>query len=332
MSRSGAAHAAALWVTGPGTAEIRAETLPALAPGQLGARALYSGISRGTERLVWRGQVPASERERMRCPHQAGDFPWPVKYGYSWVGETDEGQRVFCLHPHQDRIHVAREALQPIPAGVPARRAVLAANMETALNAIWDARATAGQSIRVIGGGVVGMLVAYLAARLPGAEVQLVDRQADRGPVAARLGVPFALPAAATPAADLVLHASGHADGLELALSLAGEEATLVELSWYGERPVAVPLGHAFHPRRLRLLSSQVGTVAPCQRPRWDAGRRLRLALELLADPALEALLEPDIDFHALPAMAALFAGHGGTPVVAYPPPGEAAARGGLNR
>lgn len=317
--------AAALWVTGPGEAEIRRQTLPPLVPGQVRARALFSGISRGTERLVWHGQVPASERERMRCPHQAGDFPWPVKYGYSWVGETEDGQHVFCLHPHQDRIQVAREALQPVPAGVPPRRAVLAANMETALNAIWDAQATAGQSIRVIGGGVVGMLVAYLAARLPGAEVQLVDRQADRGPVAARLGVPFALPAAAAPEADLVFHASGHADGLALALSLAGEEATLVELSWYGERPVAVPLGHAFHPRRLRLLSSQVGTVAPCQRPRWDAPRRLRLALALLTDSALDALLEPDIDFHALPATASLFAGHGGTPVVAYPPPRDAA-------
>jgi len=308
--------AKAFWVVGPGRGEIRAEPLPPADPARLRLRMLASGISRGTETLVFRGQVPASQHQAMRCPFQAGTFPGPVKYGYCAVARVEAGpaewlgRRVFALHPHQDLFDLAPEAVLPVPDAVPTRRAVLAANLETALNGLWDAGALPGDRIAVVGCGVVGGLVASLAARLPGTQVTLVDRDAARAELARALGCDFALPDAAPGDQDLVIHASGAPEGLTTALGLAGFEATVLELSWYGDRPVAVPLGEAFHSRRLTLRSSQVGAVAPAQRPRWSHRRRLALALDLLADPVYEHFLDGETDFADLPdAMAALTGG-----------------------
>lgn len=217
----------------------------------------------------------------MRAPHQAGEFTLPVKYGYSSVGVVAAGaaawlgRRVFCLHPHQDRYVVPVSAVAPVPDAVPDARAALAANMETAVNGLWDGAPRIGDRVAVIGAGVVGALAAALAARIPGADVELIDVNPDKAEVAAALGVAFALPETATPEADLVIHASGTSDGLARALELAGFEARVVDLSWYGDRAVILPLGEAFHSRRLRLISSQVGAVATAQRPRWDHRRRL---------------------------------------------------------
>lgn len=309
-----ALRAHSCWLAEPGRAELREEALPAPGPQDVLVRTLHSAISRGTETLVFRGEVPASEHARMRAPFQQGDFPAPVKYGYSSVGLVEQGppelvgREVFCLFPHQTRYVVPAAAVHPLPAGVPAARAVLAANMETAVNALWDAAPRVGDRIAVVGGGVVGLLVAWLAARLPGCKVQVVDTQAARAPVAHALGAEFALPAEAAPDADLVVHASGRAEGLATALGLAGMEATVLELSWYGSRSVAVPLGEAFHARRLRLQSSQVGQVAAAQRSRWDYRRRLALALELLREPALDALVNAQAPFSQLPAVLARLA------------------------
>lgn len=293
----------AFWTVAPGLGEIRTAGLGA---GDVTVRALYSGISRGTESLVFRGLVPPELRTTMRCPHQEGEFPGPVKYGYSLVGVAEDGplagRSVFCLHPHQTRLRVPVADLLPLPAGLPERRAVLAANMETAVNVLWDALPPVGVRAAVVGGGVVGCLTAYLLSRLPGAEVQLIDVNPARTAVAARLGVPFAPAAGAAGDRDLVVHASGSAAGLETALGLAGFEATVVEASWYGDRPVPAPLGGAFHPRRLRLVSSQVGSVAPSQRPRRGHRDRLALALALLADERLDALITGETPFPDLPA------------------------------
>ncbi|WKB51851.1 zinc-dependent alcohol dehydrogenase [Eleftheria terrae] len=300
--------ARACWVTAPGRAEIRGETVPPPGAGEVQVRALHSGISRGTETLVFRGEVPPGEYERMRAPFQAGDFPGPVKYGYCNVGVVEVGpaellgRPVFCLYPHQTRYVVPAGAVLPLPAQLPPGRAVLAANLETAVNALWDAAPRIGDRISVVGGGVVGLLVAWLAARLPGCEVEVVDTHAARHSIAEALGARFASPGAATPEADLVVHASGQPEGLATALRLAGFEATVLELSWYGRRPVTLPLGEAFHARRLRLQSSQVGQVATAQRGRWSHRRRLALALSLLAQaPVLDALLTDCADFEALP-------------------------------
>ncbi len=318
----------ALWYVGAGRAEIRTEPLAEPGPGEIRVRALYSAVSRGTERLVLAGRVPPSEFERMRAPFMAGSFPFPVKYGYATVGRVEsgppglQGRLVFALHPHQSAFNIPAEAVVPIPDRVPPSRAVLAANMETALNAVWDARPAAADRVAVVGAGVVGSLVAWLCGQLPGTEVTLVDIVPSRGELARALGVSFALPDAAPGECDLVVHASATAAGLAVALGLAGEEATVLEMSWYGADEVSVPLGGAFHSRRLKLLSSQVGRIAPSHRPRWTFGRRLAAALDLLADKRLDALLAPAIDFHELPArLPDILAPRGGVlcQVVTYP-------------
>jgi hypothetical protein len=299
--------AQALWYVGPGRAEIRREAVPAAGSGEVDVRALHGAVSRGTERLVLSGRVPPSEYARMRGPHMGGAFPFPVKYGYATVGRVEAGpaglagRTVFALHPHQSRFVLPAAAVTPVPDEVPARRAVLAANMETALNAVWDAAPGPAGRIAVVGAGVVGALVAWLCGRTAGTQVTLVDVLASRAAVAERLGVAFALPAAALGDCDLVFHASASAAGLATALGLAGDEAMVIELSWYGAGDVPVPLGGAFHSRRLRLVSSQVGKVAPSHRADWTPARRLAAALALLADPALDALLAPAVAFADLP-------------------------------
>jgi threonine dehydrogenase-like Zn-dependent dehydrogenase len=299
--------ARAFWTVAPGIGEIRTAALHAPGPGEVQVKALCSGISRGTESLVFRGGVPESQWSAMRCPFQEGQFPGPVKYGYASVGLVEAGpaellgQRVFCLHPHQNRYVVPADAVTPLPDAVPTARGVLAANMETAVNGLWDAAPRLGDRIAVVGAGVVGCLVGALAARLPGVTVELIDTNPARATLAAQLGCHFALPAQATGDADLVIHASGHPDGLATALGLAGFEATVLEMSWYGDRPVTVPLGEAFHARRLNLRSSQVGAIATAQRARWTYRRRLSLALSLLADPMFDLLLTAESPFEDLP-------------------------------
>jgi NADPH:quinone reductase-like Zn-dependent oxidoreductase len=299
--------AEALWYSRPGKAEIRQEALAPPGPGEVRVRALYGAISRGTEALVLGGRVPESEFGRMRAPFMAGDFPFPVKYGYAAVGRVEDGtesllgRTVFTLHPHQNFFNIPASAAVVLPENLPPQRAVLAANMETALNAVWDAAPGPADRIAVVGAGVVGCLVAYLCGRLPGAEVTLIDINPAREELARTLGVGFARPEAARGECDLVVHASGNAAGLGTALALAGEEATVLEMSWYGNTQVTAPLGGAFHSRRLRLISSQVGLIAPSHRPRWTNARRLAAALCLLTDSRLDALLAPAVVFQDLP-------------------------------
>ncbi len=297
--------ARALWTLAPGRAEIRDETLAKPEPGELTVRTLESGISRGTEALVFAGRVPESEWARMRCPFQSGEFPFPVKYGYAAVGIVEAGpadrlgQRVFCLHPHQSRFTLPESAAIPVPDAVPTRRAVLAAQIETALNATWDAAPRIGDRIAVVGAGAIGCLTAWLCARLPGTQVTLIDPNPDRQTVAEALGCAFG---PQPEGCDLVFHASGTGEGLSRALSLAGFEAEIIDLSWYGDAAVTLPLGGAFHSQRLSLRASQVGSVAPSRRARWSHARRLALALSLAADPRLDGLVEQATPFERLPS------------------------------
>jgi 2-desacetyl-2-hydroxyethyl bacteriochlorophyllide A dehydrogenase len=299
--------ARAFWVTSASTGAIREEELREPRPGEVLVEAVASGVSRGTESLVWSGRVPESEYGRMRCPHQTGDFPFPVKYGYSSVGRVAAGsselagKNVFCLYPHQTAYVVAKEAVVAVPEGVPPERAILAANLETAVNALWDAPPQVGDRLTVVGGGVVGCLVAYLAAKTAGADVELVDVNASRERIADVLGARFAPLDAASRDRDLVFHASGRQDGLRTALDLAGKEATVVELSWFGRGDVALPLGEAFHAQRLTLRASQVGSVSPRARTRFTHRKRLELALSLLTDPALDVLIDGESAFDDLP-------------------------------
>lgn len=302
------AQAEALWHVAPGVIERRAELVRA-GPGEIGVRTLVSAVSRGTERLVHEGRVPASERERMRAPFQEGDFPFPVKYGYAVVGRVEHGpadllgRLVFALHPHQSRLAAPPSALHPVPDALPPERAALAANMETALNAVWDAGAGPGDRCVVIGAGPVGLLTASLLARIAGCDVTVADRREDRAATAREIGARFRLfEPGALKNFDCAFHASASEAGLVAALDAVGPEGTVVEMSWHGEGRVALPLGGAFHARRLRLVSSQVGALPPARRPRWDHRRRMGVALDLLADPRLDALLTAEIPFAEAPA------------------------------
>ena len=322
---SGKTVATALWYVGPRECVLNEVELAKAGPQDCVVRTLWSGVSRGTERLVFEGRVPVSEHERMRAPFQEGAFPFPVKYGYCAVGIVEAGpahllgETVFCLYPHQDRFVVPASRLALVPKAVPARRAVLAANMETALNAHWDAGSGPADRIVVVGGGVLGLLTAFIAAQLPGAEVTLVDLDPARAALAETLGFGFAQPPDCPGEADLVFHASASAAGLVTAIGAAGFEARIVELSWYGEGAVPATLGGAFHAKRLQLVSSQVGQVSPSRRPRFDYARRTQAALALLADERLDALISEEIGFRDAPArLPALFAGKGITVVLRY--------------
>ena len=303
------------WIRAPGRGEIVRAQLAPRQKDEVLVRTLYSAVSRGTESLVFRGEVPPSQYEAMRAPFQQGQFPGPVKYGYTSVGEVTEGPEpgpndltghvVFCLYPHQDLYCVPAAAVTPVPDDLPAGRAVLAANMETAVNVLWDARPSAGDRIVVIGAGVVGLLVAWLCRQVPGACVTVVDTNPAREAIAQELGLSFLTGPPRDANADLVIHASGQPEGLTSALAAAGIEATIVEASWYGNRPVLLPLGEAFHSRRLTLRSSQVGRLSPDRASRWNPRRRMELALELLRDPRLDALITGESAFEDLPEVLA---------------------------
>ncbi len=311
------------WIVAPGQGELRPVQLAPAGEDTVTVQMRASGISRGTERLVLWGRVPPSEYERMRCPFQEGPFPFPVKYGYGAVGRIEAGrrtgERVFVLHPHQDHFVVPATWASPIPDGVPDARATLAANMETALNAIWDANLAAGERVAVIGAGVVGLLVACLAQTTATAPPLVVDPDPARVELARSLGLEAAPVAAGE--FDVIVHASGNPAGLVAALGIAAFEARIIELSWYGDQPVTLPLGGAFHARRLRLIASQVGHVAPAKRATTTHGQRLAQALALLVDPRYDLLLGPRIGFTELPAaLPALLETNSGRPhiVVEY--------------
>jgi threonine dehydrogenase-like Zn-dependent dehydrogenase len=314
MNKHLGAHA--FWLRAPGCGEIRPITLPQPGPDDVLVRTLRSGVSRGTETLVFRGGVPASQYAAMRAPFQEGEFPAPVKYGYLNVGVVEEGpaalrgRTVFCLYPHQTAYVVPAIAVAVVPEGVPPARAVLAGTVETAVNALWDAAPLLGDRVAVVGAGMVGCCVARLLSRFPAVQVTLVDVDARRAEVAAARGVDFALPDDAPDGRDLVVHTSATSAGLQRSLDLLAPEGTVIDLSWYGDREVRLSLGGAFHSGRLGIRASQVGTVAPARRGRQTTADRLGLALELLRDPAFDALVTGESRFSELPeVMARLAAG-----------------------
>jgi threonine dehydrogenase-like Zn-dependent dehydrogenase len=314
MSSEADAHA--FWLRAPGIGEIRRVTLPEPGRDEVMVRTVRSGVSRGTETLVFRGGVPPAQYAAMRAPFQEGDFPGPVKYGYLNVGAVEQGpdelcgRTVFCLYPHQSAYVVPARAVTVVPDDVPPARAVLAGTVETAVNAVWDAGPMLGDRVAVVGAGMVGCCVARLLSRFPAVQVTLVDVDPGRAEVAAALGVDFALPPDAAGDRDLVVHASATSAGLQRSLELLAPEGTVVELSWYGDDDVRLSLGGAFHSSRLGIRASQVGTISPARAGRRTTAERLALALELLRDPAFDALVTGQSHFSELPdVMARLAAG-----------------------
>lgn len=296
-------QAQAFWITARQQSEVRNISLNSSHVKGYLLTMLYSGISRGTERLVYNGLLPAPDRDFMRCPNMEGDFPYPVKYGYCAVArlETgkDKGRIAFCLHPHQTHFYADNYNL--LPDNLPPERAVLAANMETALNAVWDGGVLPGAKVVIIGAGVVGLLIGYLCARIHGVEAWVIDINQTRKTLVENLGCKFQKPLDAPYDADVVFHTSATNSGLACALACAGQEAKVVEVSWFGDNEPNVPLGAGFHPKRLQLISSQVGSIAPINRPRWDYARRMSKALDFLADDTLDALITHEVKFNDLP-------------------------------
>ena len=304
----------AFWLRAPGCGEIRPVTLPQPGRDEVMVRTVRSGVSRGTETLVFRGGVPATQYAAMRAPFQEGDFPAPVKYGYLNVGTVEQGapelcgRTVFCLYPHQTAYVVPASAVHVVPEDVPPTRAVLAGTVETAVNALWDAAPLLGDRVAVVGAGMVGCCVACLLSRYPAVQVTLVDVDAGRAAVAAALGVDFSLPAGAADGRDLVIHASATSTGLQRSIDLLAPEGTVIDLSWYGDEEVRLSLGGAFHSGRLGIRASQVGTLSPARRGRRTTADRLRMALDLLRDPAFDALITGEARFRELPDVMARLA------------------------
>ncbi|MBU8864788.1 zinc-dependent alcohol dehydrogenase [Paenarthrobacter aromaticivorans] len=331
ISREQAHEAQAYWVTGSGHGELRPEAIPTPGPQEALVRTLYSGVSRGTERVVHEGRVPARVAERMHAPHQEGDFPGPVKYGYLSVGVVEQGpdtwigKTVFSLHPHQDFYVVPTNQLTAIPEDVPARRAVLTGIVEVAINALWEAGPRLGDRVAVVGGGLVGGVLATILRKYPLGRLQLVDADAEKRNLAEKLNINFALPDEAENDCDIVFHCSASNEGLKLSLQLAGDDSDVIELSWFADKEVTLPLGEDFHARRLTIRSSQVGAVALPRRHRRTNAQRLQLAAATLKDPVFDTFLSSECQFQNLPtSLVKLFEKPGGfCHVVAYPKPEE---------
>lgn len=302
-------EARAYWVVEPGRGELRSVVLPERPPpGTSRVRTEYGSVSPGTERLVGLGLVPAALAGRMACRGMEGTFALPVKYGYCVVGTVvagaATGRRVFAMHPHQDLADIADADLVELPVALPAARAVLVPNLETALNGVWDAELREGERAVVVGAGVVGLLTAYCLAALHGVEPVVVEATPERRRTARTL--PFVHRVLAPDEVEagtfaVAFHASGTPGGLQTALDAVGFEGRVVDLTWYGTQRVELDLGTTFHCQRKRILASQVAVVAPAMRATHGPRERLAEVLRLLGDPHLDALLGAPRTFADLP-------------------------------
>ncbi len=294
-----------LWFVSPQNVELRNGAAPRpLDVGQLRARGLVSGISQGTELLLYQGEGPSPFDPSLDAP---GAPTYPRRYGYAWVGEVVEsrsdahplGARVFALASHADQHCFDASQARRLPESLPAERAALAANLETAVNVVWDAGVTLGDDVLVIGGGVVGLLAGYAARRGGAGCVRLIEPSRLRRQAALKLGFDSAVSPeqAVERPADVVIEASGNPACLDRAVGLAREEGVIVVASFYGQRVAPVALGADFHRRRLTLRASQVSRLPPSRSRGWSFARRFALVTNLLQDPALDALLERPVPF-----------------------------------
>jgi threonine dehydrogenase-like Zn-dependent dehydrogenase len=299
--------ARALFHTAPRRVEIRELPTPRPAAGEVLVRTLFSGISGGTERLVYRGEVPQGLALDDTIGALGGAFRYPFPYGYACVGQAEGWDRpVFAFQPHQD-IFVARPGdLIPLPAVDPAS-ATLFPLVETALQVTLDAGTGYRDRVVVLGAGVLGLLTALLLQR-SGQRPVCAEPQAWRRDLAGRLGVTAAAPEEMTEGeVPLVIDASGNPDAPAVALDMLAHEGTLLVASWFGTKPVVLPLGGAFHRRRLIIRSTQVSTVPARLSGTWTRSRRRREAVDLLAELPLAQLCTHVFAFgHAAEAFRAV--------------------------
>jgi len=305
--------AAAVWFARARSVELRTEELADPGPDEVRVRAALSAISHGTEMLVYRGEVDADLA--LDLPTLAGGYGFPLKYGYASVGHTvaigrdvrglREGDLVFALHPHQDEYVVRESLVRRLPDRTAPEQGVFLANLETAVNVVFDAKPRLGEVVAVFGQGVVGLLVTQLLCR-SGARVIAVEPSALRRSFAERCGADAAIAPGdesflrtftSGRGADIAIDASGSPSALQQAIDSVAIEGTVVVCSWYGDKPVPLDLGGRFHRGRVRLVSSQVGRIDPALAPRWDRERRLELATDLLRELVLADLITHRIPF-----------------------------------
>ncbi len=299
--------ARALWHNSPFDSTLRREVLADSKDGELLLRSMFSLVSQGTERLVACGAVPESLYGSMRVPYMGGNFSFPVKYGYALVGEVLnqghpwQGRAVFVMHPHQDYCVVAQRDCFCLPANVSPRSAVLAANLETAVTALWDARPLLGERVLVVGFGLLGALTALLLKRFPGLDLWISEPNSYRKDLAKKMG--FHLwEGQHVGEFDLCVHSSATEDGLQMALDVLGREGRVLELSWYGNKRSALSLGEAFHHKRLRIISSQVAHLPSDMQARWGYARRKELVFKLLHSSDWRLLPDAELGLEDLPS------------------------------
>lgn len=291
-----------LWHIDAGHSEIRSQNLDPL-PGQILLQSLYSLISLGTEKTIALGGVPGNVYDKMKVPYMEGSFSLPVKYGYSLVARSEEGQCYHLMHPHQDLVSVNPESLTPVPPGIPPSRAVLVSNMETALTAYWDAGPLKDEKIMIAGFGLIGALTALLL-RLKGfQDITVYEPDATRTGLARRLGFHTGDPGFDPGPFDLAFHSSGNASGLQHCLEVMGPEGRILELSWYGRQKITLGLGEHFHINRLRIIASQVSSIPRNLQGAWNFAKRKQEVLSLLADPCWDRLEIEEVPFETSPAV-----------------------------
>lgn len=319
------ARARALIFSAPGKLRIEDVDVADVSEGEVLVLTRWSGISAGSELLAYRGQVDAAVQLDERLDALSGTFGYPFRYGYACVGRVEAsrasglcpGDLVFAFHPHQDRILVDARDVVPLD-GAAGRESVLFASLETALQLSLDSGGVQAERVVVLGLGAVGLLTAMLLHR-GGALVLAADPQVFRRELAGSLGVRSVAPAdVVAEVADwtsgegvaLVVEASGHPSALRQALDLLAHEGTALVASWYGVQPVSLPLGGAFHRRRLHIRSSQVSSIPAELSGRWSLQRRRQRTVALLAELPMAALLTDEYPFEQAPvAYADLAAG-----------------------
>lgn len=301
-----------LWFKNQFHAVMETEMLPVLPPNKKKnsclIKTLFTAISPGTEYLVYSGGVPKKLYVEMRCPYMGGDFSFPIKYGYSLVGQVLDGptslkgKLIHTLHPHQDYARISAEDVYVIPDGISPQRATLASNMETALNAIWDSGVNIGDKVLIVGFGIIGSLIARILSFIPQVEVDVLDVQPAKITLIEQLGFSI-YKEEKEKKYDLAFHTSGSGPGLQTSINNVGLEGKIIETSWYGDKEVNLCLGETFHSQRKLIISSQVSHLPACKSARWDYKRRKEVVFQLLLHPEFDAHITHTIAFHNLPKL-----------------------------
>jgi threonine dehydrogenase-like Zn-dependent dehydrogenase len=300
----------ALWHISPDASAILEHDLPAGNDHMLLVKSLYSLVSMGTERIVASALMPSAVWNQMAVPYMEGTFSLPCKYGYSLTGKVlkgpaeYKGKTVHLMHPHQDRLWVNATSVFIVPDDIPATRAVLASQVETAVTAIWDSRISLGDSVLIAGFGLVGAMIALLTSPIPGVKIAVLEKNEFRKELARELcfdvidkqdenGKIF----------DVAIHTAGDEKALQFCIDHIGHESQVTEVSFYGKKSITLMLGETFHTQRKRIVVSQVAHIPSHKLNRWDLHRRKKLVFDMLKDKRFDMLVENRIPFEQAPLL-----------------------------